>query len=213
MQNYALLEVVGKLGKPVLLKRGLSSTLDELLLAADYVLKEGNERRDPLRARHPHVRDRHALHARPRRRAVAEAAHAPAGDRRPVARRGRPAPGRAARRARRPRSARTGSSSRSPRIPRPRSATARSSSTRATSASSRSRWPRTPRSWASGWLRIGAMTDAAELVDAIGKAGGSLSRPSRRPREGRRSDGHVHAVRQRAAADARRALRRASRHA
>ena len=44
MQNYGLLEVVGKLGKPVLLKRGLSSTLDELLMAADYVLKEGNER-------------------------------------------------------------------------------------------------------------------------------------------------------------------------
>jgi len=44
MQNYGLLEVVGKLDKPVLLKRGLSSTLDELLQAADYVLKEGNER-------------------------------------------------------------------------------------------------------------------------------------------------------------------------
>ena len=44
MQNYALLEVAGKLGKPVLLKRGLSSSLDELLQAADYVLKEGNER-------------------------------------------------------------------------------------------------------------------------------------------------------------------------
>src|SRR4051794_3255635 len=44
MQNYALLELVGKLGKPVLLKRGLSSTLDELLMAADYILKEGNER-------------------------------------------------------------------------------------------------------------------------------------------------------------------------
>jgi 3-deoxy-7-phosphoheptulonate synthase len=44
MQNYGLLEVVGKLGKPVLLKRGLSSTLDELLQAADYILKEGNER-------------------------------------------------------------------------------------------------------------------------------------------------------------------------
>ena len=43
MQNYGLLEIVGKLGKPVLLKRGLSSTLDELLMAADYVLKEGNE--------------------------------------------------------------------------------------------------------------------------------------------------------------------------
>jgi 3-deoxy-7-phosphoheptulonate synthase len=44
MQNYALLEVAGKLGKPVLLKRGLSSSLEELLMAADYVLKEGNER-------------------------------------------------------------------------------------------------------------------------------------------------------------------------
>jgi 3-deoxy-7-phosphoheptulonate synthase len=44
MQNYALLEIAGKLGKPVLLKRGLSSTLDELLMAADYILKEGNER-------------------------------------------------------------------------------------------------------------------------------------------------------------------------
>jgi 3-deoxy-7-phosphoheptulonate synthase len=42
MQNYALLEVAGKLGKPVLLKRGLSSTVEELLMAADYLLKEGN---------------------------------------------------------------------------------------------------------------------------------------------------------------------------
>jgi 3-deoxy-7-phosphoheptulonate synthase len=43
MQNYALLEVAGKLGKPVLIKRGLSSTVEELLMAADYVLKEGND--------------------------------------------------------------------------------------------------------------------------------------------------------------------------
>src|SRR5918912_731742 len=43
MQNYALLEVAGALGKPVLLKRGLSCSLEELLMAADYVLKEGNE--------------------------------------------------------------------------------------------------------------------------------------------------------------------------
>src|ERR671925_580229 len=39
MQNYALLEVAGKLGKPVLMKRGLSSKVDEMLQAADYVLK------------------------------------------------------------------------------------------------------------------------------------------------------------------------------
>ncbi len=43
MQNYPLLEEVGRSGRPVLLKRGLSSTLDELLMAAEYVLKEGNE--------------------------------------------------------------------------------------------------------------------------------------------------------------------------
>ena len=43
MQNYALLEVAGELGLPVLLKRGLSSSLEELLMAADYVLKEGND--------------------------------------------------------------------------------------------------------------------------------------------------------------------------
>jgi 3-deoxy-7-phosphoheptulonate synthase len=44
MQNYALLEVAGKIGKPVLLKRGLSSSLDELLMAADYILKEGMDK-------------------------------------------------------------------------------------------------------------------------------------------------------------------------
>jgi 3-deoxy-7-phosphoheptulonate synthase len=43
MQNYALLTEVGRSGRPVLLKRGFSSTLDELLMAAEYVLKEGND--------------------------------------------------------------------------------------------------------------------------------------------------------------------------
>jgi 3-deoxy-7-phosphoheptulonate synthase len=43
MQNYALLREAGRSGAPVLLKRGLSSTLDELLLSAEYVLAEGNE--------------------------------------------------------------------------------------------------------------------------------------------------------------------------
>jgi 3-deoxy-7-phosphoheptulonate synthase len=42
MQNYALLAEVGRSGRPVLLKRGLSATLEELLMAAEYVLKEGN---------------------------------------------------------------------------------------------------------------------------------------------------------------------------
>jgi 3-deoxy-7-phosphoheptulonate synthase len=43
MQNYTLLAEVGRAGRPALLKRGLSSTLEELLMAAEYVLKEGNE--------------------------------------------------------------------------------------------------------------------------------------------------------------------------
>jgi 3-deoxy-7-phosphoheptulonate synthase len=42
MQNYTLLAEVGRSGRPVLLKRGLSATLEELLMAAEYVLKEGN---------------------------------------------------------------------------------------------------------------------------------------------------------------------------
>jgi 3-deoxy-7-phosphoheptulonate synthase len=42
MQNYRLLEVVGKARKPVLLKRGPSATMEELLLAAEYILNEGN---------------------------------------------------------------------------------------------------------------------------------------------------------------------------
>jgi 3-deoxy-7-phosphoheptulonate synthase len=43
MQNYALLTEIGRSGRPVLLKRGLSSTLEELLMSAEYILKEGNE--------------------------------------------------------------------------------------------------------------------------------------------------------------------------
>jgi 3-deoxy-7-phosphoheptulonate synthase len=42
MQNYRLLEAVGEAGKPVLLKRGASATMDELLLAAEYILNTGN---------------------------------------------------------------------------------------------------------------------------------------------------------------------------
>jgi 3-deoxy-7-phosphoheptulonate synthase len=42
MQNYALLKEVGKIRKPVLLKRGMSSTLKELLMSAEYILSHGN---------------------------------------------------------------------------------------------------------------------------------------------------------------------------
>jgi 3-deoxy-7-phosphoheptulonate synthase len=43
MQNYTLLSEIGRSGVPALLKRGLSATLEELLMAAEYILKEGNE--------------------------------------------------------------------------------------------------------------------------------------------------------------------------
>lgn len=42
MQNFELLKEVGRLKKPVLLKRGLSSTLQEFLMSAEYILQEGN---------------------------------------------------------------------------------------------------------------------------------------------------------------------------
>jgi len=43
MQNYDLLKVVGKLKKPVLLKRGYANTLEELLMSAEYIMAEGNK--------------------------------------------------------------------------------------------------------------------------------------------------------------------------
>ena len=43
MQNFTLLKEVGKLNKPVLLKRGLSATYEEWLMAAEYIMSEGNE--------------------------------------------------------------------------------------------------------------------------------------------------------------------------
>jgi len=44
MQNYALLQTVGRAHKPVLLKRGMMSTIEELLMSAEYILSQGNER-------------------------------------------------------------------------------------------------------------------------------------------------------------------------
>ena len=43
MQDFELLRVLGKLGKPVMLRRGASATLDEWLWSAEYILAEGNE--------------------------------------------------------------------------------------------------------------------------------------------------------------------------
>jgi 3-deoxy-7-phosphoheptulonate synthase len=42
MQNYSLLDAVGEQTKPVLLKRGMSATIEELLLSAEYILARGN---------------------------------------------------------------------------------------------------------------------------------------------------------------------------
>ena len=42
MQNYSLLKAVGRLNKPILLKRGMAATITELLLSAEYLLAEGN---------------------------------------------------------------------------------------------------------------------------------------------------------------------------
>jgi len=42
MQNYSLLRAAGRAGKPILLKRGISATITELLLSAEYILAEGN---------------------------------------------------------------------------------------------------------------------------------------------------------------------------
>ena len=42
MQNFELLKEVGRIQKPILLKRGLSSTLEELLMSAEYIMQEGN---------------------------------------------------------------------------------------------------------------------------------------------------------------------------
>lgn len=44
MQNFDLLKAVGKTRKPILLKRGLSATIEELLMAAEYIMAGGNER-------------------------------------------------------------------------------------------------------------------------------------------------------------------------
>ncbi len=44
MQNYGLLSEIGRSGCPVLLKRGLAGTLEEFVMAAEYILKEGNEK-------------------------------------------------------------------------------------------------------------------------------------------------------------------------
>ena len=42
MQNFLLLRAIGEAGKPVILKRGMSATIEEFLLAAEYILAQNN---------------------------------------------------------------------------------------------------------------------------------------------------------------------------
>ena len=44
MQNFDLLKAIGQTGQPVLLKRGMSATYQELLMSAEYIMSEGNEK-------------------------------------------------------------------------------------------------------------------------------------------------------------------------
>jgi len=74
IQNFTLLRRVGEMGKPVLLKRGMATSIQEFLLSAEYILAAGNPNDDD------------ALHARSQRGAGAQEALAPAGGRRSLAR-------------------------------------------------------------------------------------------------------------------------------
>ena len=44
MQNFDLLKAVGQTNKPILLKRGMSATIEEFLMSAEYIMSEGNEK-------------------------------------------------------------------------------------------------------------------------------------------------------------------------
>jgi len=78
MQNFALLKDLGKLRKPVMLKRGLSATLDEWLMSAEYLLSEGNGKlflcERGIRAFSDHARNTLDLNVVP---AVKELSHLP----------------------------------------------------------------------------------------------------------------------------------------
>ena len=91
MQNFDLLKAVGRLGKPVLLKRGLANTIEEWLMSAEYIMSEGNmnivlcER--GIRTFEPYTRNTLDLSAKGK--------DSPARHRRPQSRFGAVAPGKA----------------------------------------------------------------------------------------------------------------------
>ena len=79
MQNFELLKELGKVDKPILLKRGLANTIEELLMSAEYIMAGGQRKGHPVRTRHPHVRDNDPQHAGCVRHSAAETTVAPAG--------------------------------------------------------------------------------------------------------------------------------------
>ena len=117
MQNFSLLLACGRASRPVMLKRGFGATIEEWLMAAEYIASAGNTQRHPVRARHPDVRDDDPQHARPHGDPARPPLDPPAGDRRPVARDRQALARQAARDRRHRRRAPTGSWSRSTRAP------------------------------------------------------------------------------------------------
>ena len=83
MQNYSLLNAAGRVARPVMLKRGFGATIEELLMAAEYIVGGGQPERDPVRAGHPDVRDLHPEHPGPGGRSAPPPPDPPAGDRGP----------------------------------------------------------------------------------------------------------------------------------
>jgi 3-deoxy-7-phosphoheptulonate synthase len=78
MQNFNLLRELGQVRKPVLLKRGIAATIEELLLSSEYIISGGNYDVILVRARHSHLRDFYAQHHGHRGHSGGEEALAPA---------------------------------------------------------------------------------------------------------------------------------------
>ena len=86
IQNFQLLKEVGRVEKPVLLKRGMSTTIDELLMSAEYVLSGGNSQVILCERGIRTFRDRHQEHPRPLGHTRAQGKDPPARHRGPVPR-------------------------------------------------------------------------------------------------------------------------------
>ncbi len=83
MQNFALLKSLGGCGRPVLLKRGMSSTIKELLMSAEYIVAHGNPNVILCERGIRTFETAHAQYLRHRGHSRTERADAPAGNSRP----------------------------------------------------------------------------------------------------------------------------------